>query len=108
MSSPQVSFTIGSVDSFERNLEQAQRDMNLPMDEYIPVLYRAESNMTFVSFECIFVTILIYDVQGSAAWHCPEHSDVGRANLLFAAPDFWNECAWWEGSSCDDAACCVF
>ncbi|KAJ1909961.1 AAA ATPase afg3 [Tieghemiomyces parasiticus] len=33
-------FTIGSVDSFERQLEEAQNDLQIPSSQRIPVLYR--------------------------------------------------------------------
>lgn len=37
-------FNIGSVDSFERQLEQAQRDLSLPTSEWVPVQYTTETN----------------------------------------------------------------
>lgn len=35
-------FTIGSVDAFERGVEEAQVAANVPLEERIPVLYREE------------------------------------------------------------------
>ena len=35
-------FNIGSVDSFERNLENAQMDMNVELANFIPVIYKTE------------------------------------------------------------------
>lgn len=44
------SFSIGSVEAFEKNLEQAQNDLDIPSPERIPVSYRKETNvlLTFV------------------------------------------------------------
>jgi len=44
---PQVApfyFTIGSVESFERKLEQVQRDMGIHPRDFIPVQYINETN----------------------------------------------------------------
>lgn len=35
-------FNIGSVDSFERNLENAQMEMNIEPPNYVPVIYKNE------------------------------------------------------------------
>lgn len=35
-------FNIGSVDSFERNLENAQMEMNIEPPNYVPVIYKTE------------------------------------------------------------------
>lgn len=35
-------FNIGSVDSFERNLEVAQMELNFEPENYIPVIYKQE------------------------------------------------------------------
>ena len=48
-SHPQASFTIGSVDSFERNLENAQSDLGIDPSEAVPVLYATESKAVFVT-----------------------------------------------------------
>lgn len=39
-------FSIGSVDSFERKLEEAQQELNIPSNERIPVSYRDEISWT--------------------------------------------------------------
>lgn len=41
-------FNIGSVESFERNLEMAQQDMGLGPTQKIPVFYSSESDGTFL------------------------------------------------------------
>ncbi|KAI9021229.1 peptidase family M41-domain-containing protein [Hyaloraphidium curvatum] len=46
-------FTIGSVESFERSLELAQRDLGIPLRERIPVTYGNE-----VSFTNIFINVV--------------------------------------------------
>jgi hypothetical protein len=38
-------FTIGSVDTFERKLEEAQKALGIKPRDYIPVQYQAESSM---------------------------------------------------------------
>ena len=37
-------FNIGSVDSFEHNLEMAQQDMGLDSTQRVPVFYTSESD----------------------------------------------------------------
>lgn len=39
-------FNVGSVDAFERKLQAAQEDMGIPSDEFVPVTYVNESNIT--------------------------------------------------------------
>lgn len=43
-----VWFTIGSVDTFERNLETAQEELGIEAENRIPVLYVAESDGSFI------------------------------------------------------------
>ncbi|KAJ3316668.1 AAA ATPase afg3 [Blyttiomyces sp. JEL0837] len=43
-------FTIGSVESFERNLEQAQKELGIPPRERIPISYTNEISSTSVFF----------------------------------------------------------
>lgn len=38
-------FTIGSVDAFERNLEQVQNEANINRNDRVPVAYRNEADM---------------------------------------------------------------
>lgn len=42
---PYVSFTIGSVDSFERKLDEAQNELGIPATERIPVQYTQEGSL---------------------------------------------------------------
>lgn len=45
MQSPSIlTFNIGSVDSFERNLEQAQSDLNIDPANRLPVTYVGEAD----------------------------------------------------------------
>lgn len=44
-----VYFNIGSVDSFERNLENAQIDMNLDPQNYVPVVYTTEMEVSKIA-----------------------------------------------------------
>ena len=62
--SQNVWFNIGSVDSFERNLEAVQREMNWEPPQFVPVVYKTEmdassliGNFTRTSFH-IFNPIL--------------------------------------------------
>jgi AFG3 family protein len=41
-------FTIGSVDAFERKLDDAQKELNIPSKDRIPVSYVSETSMTAV------------------------------------------------------------
>jgi AFG3 family protein len=36
-------FSIGSVENFERNLEQVQLDLDIPRHDFIPVYYKEET-----------------------------------------------------------------
>ncbi|OAD71846.1 hypothetical protein PHYBLDRAFT_114295 [Phycomyces blakesleeanus NRRL 1555(-)] len=64
--SPQQTFyfTIGSVDSFERSLEEAQNELGIPSNERIPVSYRDEISLgnTLLHFAptLILVGVLYY------------------------------------------------
>jgi hypothetical protein len=42
---PSYHFVVGSVESFERNLEQAQVDLGIDASEFIPVTYVNETNI---------------------------------------------------------------
>lgn len=42
-------FNIGSVDSFERNLENAQTDMGIESVNFVPVIYKAEIEASSLS-----------------------------------------------------------
>lgn len=50
-------FNIGSVDSFERNLEVAQMELNVEPENYIPVIYKSELELG--SFSGPLFTLLI-------------------------------------------------
>ena len=41
-------FTIGSVDSFERSLEQTQNDLGIDPSHFIPVVYVKEGEWLYV------------------------------------------------------------
>ena len=61
---PQFEVTIGSVERFESRLDAIQRDLNIPEDERIPVVYEQETNygniaLTFLP-TLIFVGTMIY------------------------------------------------
>ncbi|KAF9435798.1 AAA ATPase afg3 [Entomortierella beljakovae] len=67
LSQPQgttYTFSIGSVDAFERKLEDAQSDLGIPGSERIPVSYRDEVNMlgTLIHFAptLLLVGVLVY------------------------------------------------
>ena len=50
-------FNIGSVDSFERNLENAQIEMNVEPPNFVPVIYKTE--LEAASVTGILPTLLI-------------------------------------------------
>jgi len=52
-------FTIGSVDSFERQLEQSQRDLGLPTADWVPVQYTTETNWLNVLMGGPFIYVLL-------------------------------------------------
>jgi len=52
-------FNIGSVDSFERQLEQAQRDMNLPTTDWVPVQFTTETNWMSVLMGGPFIYVFL-------------------------------------------------
>ncbi|WFD08190.1 Mitochondrial inner membrane m-AAA protease component [Malassezia vespertilionis] len=45
LGSPQFWFSLGSVDAFERNLDEAQRELSIPSNERIPVSYHDSISM---------------------------------------------------------------
>lgn len=42
-------FSIGSIDSLERNVENAQLDLGLDKKNHIPIVYRSEAELSHVS-----------------------------------------------------------
>jgi len=58
------SFNIGSVDSFERQLEQAQRDLGLAPADWLPVQYVTETNWAnfFLSSPLLYVVLIGWGV----------------------------------------------
>lgn len=62
-------FNIGSVDSFERNLENAQMEMNIEPPNYVPVVYKSEleaSSLTGFLPTILIIGFLIYMMRRSA------------------------------------------
>jgi hypothetical protein len=58
-------FNIGSVESFERKLEQVQRDMGLPPRDFIPVQYVNETNWAVELVSCVINinAVILYSMQ---------------------------------------------
>uniref|UniRef100_A0A2M4BE63 Putative aaa+-type atpase n=1 Tax=Anopheles marajoara TaxID=58244 RepID=A0A2M4BE63_9DIPT len=62
-------FNIGSVDSFERNLENAQTDMNIEPVNFVPVIYRSEieaSSLTGLLPTLLIIGFLVYMMRRSS------------------------------------------
>lgn len=62
-------FNIGSVDSFERNLENAQGDLNIEPVNYIPVIYKTEieaASLGGLLPTLLIIGFLIYMMRKSA------------------------------------------
>lgn len=62
-------FAIGSVDSFERNLENAQIEMNVEPPNFIPVIYKTEveaASLTGMLPTLLIIGFLIYMMRRSA------------------------------------------
>ena len=57
-SPPYFTFTIGSVESFERNLDQAQRDLGIDPTNQVPVYFANETDWLTELFK-FFPTILM-------------------------------------------------
>lgn len=57
----QAWFYIGSVDSFERNLESTQQSLEMAPSDYVPVLYKTglDSSMIINSLPTIMVLLFI-------------------------------------------------
>lgn len=53
-------FKIGSVDSFERKLEEAQKELGFTVDKMVPVVYAAESDLVggFMRFVPVILLIM--------------------------------------------------
>ena len=54
-----LKFNIGSVDSFERNLEQAQKELDIHPSNFIPVTYKTDSDWVKSFMFNIFPTLLL-------------------------------------------------
>ena len=54
-----LTFNIGSVDSFERNLEQAQKELDIHPSDFIPVTYKTDSDWFKAFMLNIFPTLLL-------------------------------------------------
>jgi len=64
-----VWFNIGSVDSFERNLETAQMEMNIEPPNYVAVIYKSEleaSSVTGILPTLLIIGFLIFMMRRSA------------------------------------------
>ncbi|XP_041982592.1 AFG3-like protein 2 [Aricia agestis] len=62
-------FAIGSVDSFERNLENAQIEINVDPPNFVPVIYKTEveaSSLTGILPTLLIIGFLIYMMRRSA------------------------------------------
>ncbi|ODN00746.1 AFG3-like protein 2 [Orchesella cincta] len=62
-------FNIGSVDSFERNLENSQMEMNIEPSNFIPVIYKTEieaASLTGILPTLLIIGFLIYMMRRSA------------------------------------------
>ena len=54
-----ITFNIGSVDAFERNLDQAQRELGIDSTHFIPVTYPADPNWLQKAFVSMLPTLII-------------------------------------------------
>ncbi len=62
-------FNIGSVDSFERNLENSQMEMNIEPANFVPVIYKTEieaASLTGILPTLLIIGFLIYMMRRSA------------------------------------------
>ncbi|XKL69629.1 hypothetical protein PGB90_007398 [Kerria lacca] len=62
-------FNIGSVDSFERNLENVQMEMNIDAPNWVPVIYKSEiepSNLSGFIPTLLIIGFLLYMMRRSA------------------------------------------
>lgn len=71
------SFTIGSVDSFERQLEQTQRDLNINQEDWIPVQYTTETNWLNVFFSGPLIYVMLI---GLGVWIASRRANDFMAN----------------------------
>lgn len=74
----QVSFTIGSVDAFERQIEAAQKDLDIPTNEFVPILYRDEINVLSILLN--FAPTLM--VVGMLVWLSRKAGSAGRGGIF--------------------------
>ncbi|XP_058243645.1 AFG3-like protein 1 [Hemibagrus wyckioides] len=77
-----VWFNIGTVDTFERNLEQAERELGLEDPHKVPVLYSTESDWSFFMILLPFVALLGFLAFSSRQWK-PGGWQRGRGNNIF-------------------------
>mmetsp|Transcript_7855 Transcript_7855/g.13510 ORF Transcript_7855/g.13510 Transcript_7855/m.13510 type:complete len:862 (-) Transcript_7855:907-3492(-) len=57
-------FAVGSIDSFERKMDEAQKDLGLPPDAYVPVKYVHEVSLVSVMVDVLPTLLLL----GGAFW----------------------------------------
>lgn len=63
-------FNIGSVDSFERNLEAVQKEMHLEPQQFVPVIYKTEMDASsFIGYlpTLLLIGFLIWSVRRSSS-----------------------------------------
>jgi AFG3 family protein len=78
-------FNIGSVDSFERNLENAQIEMSIEPPNFVPVVYKSEiDSSTLTGFLPTLITIgfLIFIMRRSASMMGGGSRRGGRGGLF--------------------------
>ncbi|KAI0224965.1 AAA ATPase afg3, partial [Massospora cicadina] len=74
----QLVFNIGSVEAFERQMEQAQKRLGIPPEEYVPVVYRDE--VSALSMLLNFGPTLL--IIGSFLWMSRKAGSMGKSGFL--------------------------
>ena len=71
-------FSIGSVEAFEKNLDKAQNELNIPSSERIPVTYKSETVWTNVLLSVGPTVLLI----GGLFWMLRRGASGGQSGIL--------------------------
>ena len=86
-----ATFSIGSVESFERSLDQAQRELGTPPSEMIPVTYINETSIMYAG--CCSASSALSPLTFWAGM--PPFPAVDRLGTGASCSSLHRRCSWW-------------
>ena len=87
---PQFMFTVSGVDSLEARLRAAQEELGVPPSDWVPVMYKAQSDTlcvipTLSHFLCLSMFVCLLQCTGTGS---PQHSPDPEDCLPFPLPSW--------------------